>query len=142
MATGHSVDVAASAEKVWGIWTDTAHWPDWNPTVKQIGLSGPLAAGATGTMTTDRGGTHQIRIASVDPGRSFRLDAKPIPMTTFHFDCEVHGAPVGCTIRQSVSFSGLGFLLSPLLRRQVAGGFPAILAGLKARAEGPSTPSR
>ena len=138
MATGLSVDVAASAGKVWAIWVDTAHWPDWNPTVKKVSLNGPLAAGATGSMTTDGGRTHDIRIASVDPGKSFRLDAKPIPMTTFHFDCEVQGAPVGCTIRQSVSFGGLGAILGPLMGRRVAAGFPAILAGLKAKAEGPT----
>lgn len=139
MAAGHSLDVDADAGTIWRIWSDTAHWPDWNPSVKAIELSGPFAAGTPGAMSTSAGKTHRGRLAEVKPPRSFRLDAWPIPATTFHFDCRIEPrAGGGSVISQSVSFDGLGAILGPLMGKQVAATFPEVLQALKQKAEAAS----
>jgi hypothetical protein len=142
MAAQQSLDVDAEPGVLWRIWSDTAKWPDWNPNVKAISLDGPFAAGTTGSMSTNVGKTHKIEIASVNPPRSFRLDAWPIPLTTFHFDCTIEPrAGGGSTITQAVSFGGVGGVLGPMMGKQVAATFVDILTALKAKAEAEAKPA-
>jgi hypothetical protein len=39
------IEVAAAPEIVWGVLTDIAAWPAWNPDVRSASLEGPLAPG-------------------------------------------------------------------------------------------------
>src|SRR5947209_5765390 len=84
-----SREADAPAERVWRIWSDPSTWPSWNPDVVSISLDGPFAAGTTGKMTTKAGGTHTIRLAEVQEGRSFQLETAPVPLATFTFRCVV-----------------------------------------------------
>lgn len=136
MAAGRSLEVAADPGTIWRIWSDAAHWPEWNPNVPAISLDGAFAEGTTGTMSTSAGRTHKIRLAEVNPPRSFRLDAWPIPATTFHFDCRIEPrAGGGSVISQSVSIGGLGGILGAMMAPRVAGTFTPILEALKKKAE-------
>jgi uncharacterized protein YndB with AHSA1/START domain len=38
-------EIAATPETVWNVLTDLGRWPDWNPDVKSIALSGEVAEG-------------------------------------------------------------------------------------------------
>jgi carbon monoxide dehydrogenase subunit G len=42
-----TITIAAPRELVWQVLTDLEGWPAWNPGVKSISVSGPLAVGAT-----------------------------------------------------------------------------------------------
>ena len=79
-----SVSTTAAPAAVWRVWSDPSTWPTWNPDVRSIKLDGPFATGTTGTMST-RQATHDITLARVDEGRSFTLEAAPIPLTTFEW---------------------------------------------------------
>src|SRR5947209_5887966 len=131
-----SLEVSAAPEAAWRLWSDTATWPEWNPDVISVDLDGPLAVGASGTMTTTTR-THPIRIVGMEPGRSFQLEARVIPLTRFVFQCEV--APLGgdaCRISQRITVNGpASFLLSRPMSRQIAATFPPVLEGLKGAAE-------
>src|SRR5947207_10308350 len=130
-----SLQTKASPEDVWRIWSDTSTWPDWNPDVTAISLEGAFASGTAGSMTTRAGGTHSIRLAGVQPQRGFTLVTSPAPLSTFHFSCEIAPAAGGSLISQAVRMSGpLGGLMSAMMGERVAGGFTAILEGLKKRA--------
>ncbi len=133
---GRTLETSASPERVWRLWSDVGTWPAWNPDVLAVRIEGPFATGATGTMTTKAGGTHAITLTDVRPGRSFRLETSPAPLSTFVFLCEVRPDGVGSTIGQSVSMRGpLGGLFSALMGRGMAQGFEPILSGLKSAAE-------
>jgi carbon monoxide dehydrogenase subunit G len=41
------ITIAAPRELVWQVLTDLEGWPAWNPGVKSLAVSGPLAVGAT-----------------------------------------------------------------------------------------------
>lgn len=130
------VETTATPETVWRIWSDVSTWTEWNPDVKAISLDGTFADGTTGTMTTGAG-THAITLAEVRPGKSFRLDTMPIPMTTFAFRCVVapreHG---GSWVSQSVTMHGvLAAVFGPMMGNRVAEGFVPLLKGLAAQAE-------
>jgi hypothetical protein len=88
-------------------------------------------------MTTKAGGTHDITLQAVQPGRSFELATSPIPLGRFHFTCEVRpAAQETSTISQSIAIRGpLGPLYSAMMGARIAAGFEPILSGLKAAAE-------
>jgi Polyketide cyclase / dehydrase and lipid transport len=133
-----SLETEAAADRVWGIWSDTSTWTHWNPDVVAISLEGPFTAGTTGSMTTRAGGTHAIRLATVEPGRSFDLETSPIPLGRFTFHCQV--TPRGeraSRISQSVRIGGpLGPVYSAMMGSRIADGFEPLLQGLAAEAEG------
>ena len=135
-AHGKTLETTASPESVWRLWSDVRTWPGWNPDVEAVNIDGPFAAGTTGSMTTKAGGTHAVTLTDVQPGRSFRLETSPAPLSTFTFLCEIRPNGVGSTISQSVSMRGpLGGLFSAMMGKRMAEGFQPILAGLKAAAE-------
>ena len=131
-----ALETKAAPETVWKIWSDASGWPAWNPDVKAMTLDGPFVAGATGAMTT-RAGTHKIRIAALEPGRSFRLDTSPVPLTQFAFECEVVPLGAGSSwISQAITMRGpLAPLFSRLMSKRIADGFVPLLRGLADAAE-------
>jgi hypothetical protein len=133
---GRTLETSASPERVWQVWSDVRTWPRWNPDVQAVHIDGPFTTGATGTMTTKAGGTHAITLTDVQPGRSFRLETSPAPLSTFVFQCDVRPTGGGSTIGQRVSMRGpLGGVYSAMMGRGIAQGFEPILAGLKAAVE-------
>lgn len=136
-AHGRSLKASASPERVWRIWSDVSTWPQWNPDVLSVAIEGPFVSGARGQMTTRAGGTHEITLRDVRPGRSFQLETSPIPLGRFRFECEVRPAgEEGSTISQSVTILGpLGPLYSTMMGPRIAAGFEPLLRGLKVAAE-------
>lgn len=130
-----SVNSTASPQAVWKVWSDTSRWPEWNPDVQSMVLTGPFAAGTTGSMKTKQG-TRAIQLTEVVPGRSFSLATTVIPLTRFTFDCRVAAGPDGTRISQAIRVGGpLGGLLGGMMSKQIADTFPALLQGLAKRAE-------
>ncbi len=139
---GRTLEASASPERVWRTWSDVSTWPHWNPDVLSVSLEGPFVSGAQGQMTTKAGGTHQITLRDVEPGRSFQLETSPIPLGRFQFACEVRPAGDGAsTISQSITIGGpLGPLYSAMMGGRIAQGFEPLLKGLKAAAESEAAP--
>ena len=133
-----TLDTSASPQRVWEIWSRPQSWADWNPDVRSASLDGPLAVGTTGTLVTKQG-THRIRITTVEPERSFALEASPAPGMRMSFTCRVEPQPRGSRIGQSVDVGGpLGSLVGGPMVKQVAASFEPILAALKTKAEAPA----
>jgi uncharacterized protein YndB with AHSA1/START domain len=126
----------ARPDTVWRIWSDPSTWPDWNPSVSEASLDGPMRVGATGSMTTSRG-AQRMSVVAVEPGRSFTLEMPGVPTTTFLFECRVEGGDGGATtISQGVRMTGfLGPVLLPLLGGRIVGEFRKVLDGLAQEAE-------
>jgi len=140
-AHGRTLETAATPERVWRIWSDVSTWPSWNPDVLSVAIVGPFVSGARGQMTTKAGGTHDITLRDVEPGRSFGLETSPIPLGRFHFECQVQPGDRATTISQSITIGGpLGPLYSAMMGPRIAQGFEPILGGLKAAAEGEAAP--
>lgn len=135
-----SRETTASPDRIWSIWSDPSTWAEWNPNVQKVTLNGAFTDGATGTMTTRSGGTHQIRLSEVKPRQGFRLDTQVIPLTRFAFMCRITpGAAGRTTISQSLAMSGpLAPVFSPMMGDQVAKTFEPLLEGLAKKAEGRS----
>lgn len=128
--------VAAPADRVWEIWSDTASWQSWNPDVKSMEPGQKLELGAETTMHTNAGRHHLMKVVDLEPGRSFSLQTSPVPLSTFRFTCSVEPAEGGSTVKQAVSMSGLlGGIMSATGGDRVAAGFEPVLDGLARAAE-------
>jgi Polyketide cyclase / dehydrase and lipid transport len=133
---GRSLETKAAPEAVWRLWSDTSTWPSWNPDVEEVRLDRPLSPGASGTMRTKSGGTHNVAITDVAPGRYFVLQSDGVPATKLLFKCEVIASSGGSRISQSVTLKGpLSFLFGPMMGGRIAQSFSPVLEGLSGAAE-------
>jgi len=132
---GTSVVSTAPADRVWKIWSDMSTWGEWNPNVATMDWTGGFVQGSEGVMNTRAGQHHKMKLAEVQPGRSFVLETRVVPGTVFRFNCKVE--PVGgeTKISQTVAVGGplgfLGFMFGP----QVSNEFGTLLSNLAKKAE-------
>jgi hypothetical protein len=133
---GTSVETAASAEKVWRIWSDMSTWGDWNPNVATMDWQGGFVSGTTGVMNTRAGQHHKMQLLDVQPGRSFALETRVVPGTRFRFNCRIEPAGNTTKISQTVEVNGpLGPVMGGMLGPQVSKEFGTLLANLARKAE-------
>jgi uncharacterized protein YndB with AHSA1/START domain len=129
-------EISAPPERVWDIWSDPTKWNQWNPSVKNMDLDAPFAAGTTGRMVTPSGRTHNVTFHNIQPGKSYELETKVIPGTRFTFHCEITPSATGSTVSQTVRITGpMAFLVGPIAGSGIAKSFEKVLAGLDAKAQ-------
>lgn len=135
---GVSRSTTASPEKVWALWCDPNNWSRWNSGIQSAELAGPIAEGAKGKMTTDRGSVHDVVFSGVIEGRGFSMSMPGPPLTTFKFICEIAPDGSGSRIAQAVEIAGpLGFVFGPMMGREMAKHFVPVLDDLARAAESP-----
>jgi uncharacterized protein YndB with AHSA1/START domain len=133
---GVSRSTTASPEKVWSVWRDPNNWSRWNSGIASAQVDGPIANGAHGRMTTNRGSSHDVTFSKVVEGRGFSMSMAGPPLTTITFNCEITPAGTGSTIAQSVAISGpLGFLFGAMMGNEMAKHFVPVLDDLARAAE-------
>ncbi len=67
----HTVETTAPAERIWQIWTDVAHWKDWDTGLADAEMAGPFEKGAKGRITTLEGRKVKFKVVDFEPGRSY-----------------------------------------------------------------------
>lgn len=133
---GVSRVTAASPETVWRLWSDPNNWNTWNTGIQEAKVSGALANGVKGTMTTTRSSTHEVTFHDVVPGRGFSLSMAGPPLTTITFGCSIEPNDSGSTLEQHVSFSGpLGGLFGAMMGGEMVKHFVPVLDDLARAAE-------
>ena len=144
----HEQEIDASPEQVWGVLTDFAAYPDWNPYVLQ--LEGDLALGATLSLTIlqrnwDEPLTLHPRLSRLDPPRAFgwqgSVGLPGLHETDHHFLLEA--LPGGRTrLLQREEFRGWlpGWMASESHRAPTRDAFAAMDAALAARLEAERRP--
>jgi hypothetical protein len=132
-----SIVIQSSAEAIWSILTDAAHWTEWNPTINKI--EGHIAPGEKVTVHT-----------KINPGRSFPVKVAEfvpkqkmvwiggMPLGLFKGERTYSLTPAGdglVEFRMHEVFSGL---LAPLIEKSIPNLQPAFdefATALKVRAE-------
>ena len=140
MTLSTSIDIAAPAGRVWGILTDFAAYPDWNPFIRRIhGIASPrLKLSVRIQPPGGRVMTFRPVVLRVEPERELAWRGRTIVPGLFDgehvFLLEPHATGVHFVHREH--FSGV---LVPLLRHSLdtttRQGFEAMNLALKARAE-------
>jgi hypothetical protein len=128
---GVSRSTTASPEKVWSVWCDPNNWNRWNSGISSAQVDGPIADGAKGRMTTNRGSSHDVTFSNVVEERGFNMSMAGPPMTTFTFNCGITPDGTGSKIAQSVTISGpLAFIFGPMMGNEMAKHFEPVLDDL------------
>jgi len=130
-----TVFVSAPPEVVFAIYRDVANWHTWDPDTKAAALEGPFAVGVRGQLTPSKGRAVPMQVVEVTENRSFTVECK-VPLFCMWFEHELAPSSLGTQVTQRLRTTGLlGFLLNPIIGKQVREGFPKTLASLKRLAE-------
>ena len=130
-----SISIAAPPAVVWGVLTDTARWPEWNPS--QPGFKVPLKAGARGRIAVASGSRVRwvpIRMVSVVPERtlSWRGGVRGVFHAVHGFDLMPEGS--GTRVDHVEIFSGvIPHLAWAALQRRLMPRYRAVNAALRER---------
>jgi len=131
----HIVATSASVDRIWQIWTDVAHWVDWDSELEYASLEGDLMLGASGVVKPKMGPICPFTIAEFEPKQSYTF-------TTRLFLCDLverrslswDGTITSFT--HEVSFEGLfARVFSLWLSRRFQTVLPSIMNKLKDLAE-------
>ena len=69
--TEFAIDIAASADRIWSIFSDVASWPRWNPGIDRIALTGAFAVGSTIEMAPPGQDAFVSTLVEVETNRRF-----------------------------------------------------------------------
>lgn len=135
------IEIEAPAAVVWGVLTDFAAFPEWNPFMRSA--QGELEQGAQISVTMQPPGhgpsTFRPRLLSVDAGRSFRWRGHLVVPGIFDGE-HVHElealGPQRTRYVQREEFHGVLVPFVGGMLRDTQRGFEEMNAALKARAEG------
>ena len=136
--TSYSVErtIDAPPEKVWGLLTDAAAYPSWNPAV--LGIEGEIAVGSKIQLRSivNPKRTFKLNIESMDAPRSM-VWSDGMPLGLFKGARTFEVEPSGDGVRFSMEEVYTG-LLAPLITRSIpdmTDSFNQFADGLKAAAE-------
>jgi uncharacterized protein YndB with AHSA1/START domain len=78
--------IAAPAQDVWALLTDTAQWPAWGPSITgvepaAVPASGGIASGSRGRVRTVLGAALPYTVTAFEPGRYWSWSVAGIPAT-------------------------------------------------------------
>jgi hypothetical protein len=127
----HSIDIQASAERVYGLYADVTTWPTWDPAVLEVSLASGLRTGSGGWLRAQGGPRTRIRIHEASAPSSFTV-ASQLPGCEMLFGHSLTSVAGGVRATHTLSFTGpLAFLFRRLLGVRIASTLPAALQGLK-----------
>lgn len=135
-----SIDIAASAERVWGIFMDVDRYPEWNPFLQ--GIAGPMVPGSrvTTLMRTPDGKMMTFRptVLTVDPGKELRWVGTFLAKFLFAGEHYFYVTDLGdgrTRFTQGEEFSGILVPCFKGLILQTLGQFHDMNAAIKERCE-------
>lgn len=131
-----SLETTVPADRVWRVWSDIDHWPEWNPDMKASHLDGALKLGATGMIDTRSGGKHDVVVTHYEEGRSFELESTALPATKMAIRATITPNGSGSRITQGFEPRGLlAPIVGPMMGGMILKTFSSVLSGLKQRVE-------
>jgi len=135
------IDIKATPERVWKVFTDFSSFPSWNPFIRQ--MKGELVPGRKLQITLRLGRSmlrFRPRVTVVKPTREIRWLARQRIHRLFDVERAFEFEPEGASGTRFVQFEvGRGLLapiIMPIMHRRIAKGYAALNQALKARAEG------
>jgi uncharacterized protein YndB with AHSA1/START domain len=94
--------IAAPAEEVWALLTDTGKWPAWGPSITGVEpagrAAGGLAPGSRGTVRTVLGAALPYTVTAFEPGRYWSWSVAGIRATAHRVVPQDGGCHVTFTV--------------------------------------------
>jgi uncharacterized protein YndB with AHSA1/START domain len=120
----------ADPASVWKVWTDVAHWHEWDVSKEIAHLDGPFQPGVTGWAKQRGNLGGSFTLTAVEDGRRFVTEC-PMPLGKVIFDHMLEPLAEGrVRVIKKVEVQG-GFgpllrLLAPKMRREIAESLAAL----------------
>jgi hypothetical protein len=120
----------ADQASVWKVWTDVAHWHEWDVSKEIAHLDGPFQPGVSGWAKQRGNLGGSFTITAVEDGRRFVTEC-PMPLGKVIFDHMLEplaGGRVRVIKKVEVQggFGPLLWLLAPRMRRDIAESLAAL----------------
>jgi uncharacterized membrane protein len=135
-----SIDIQASPEIVWAIWSDVERWSEWTANIAKIEklAPGPLAIGLRARVRQPKLPTAIWRVTELKENRGFTwVSISPGARVTGSHIIEPHAG--GSRATMTLTFAGPMALLFGWLTRSLTQRYLQLEAnGLKARSEQPA----
>lgn len=137
MRVEHTIDIAASPERVWKLTLDVESWPQYTPTMDSVERldNEPLSIGSKAKIKQPGQRSKVWTVSQLDDTASFAWQTQALGMTMTGGH---HLSPSGDGTSQTlvVELSGpLAPVLGPLLRRPILGAITKENEGFKSAAE-------
>jgi ribosome-associated toxin RatA of RatAB toxin-antitoxin module len=144
MRIEHTIDIEASAERVWELTEDVERWPQLTPTITRVERldQEPLRLGATARIKQPRQRPAVWTVTELDPPQRFAWTTKvfTVTMTGSH---HIEPTPSGCQNHLAVELSGFGStVFGKLFGRQLTAAIATENQGFKKAAEQSFSPPR
>ena len=135
MHVQNSILVRASADRIFRIYEDVAHWHTWDPDTKRARIEGPFLVGTRGSLTPAKGYTVPLVLTRVVPDACFTVETR-MPLFRMVFEHEIVPQLDAVRVVHRATFSGaLAVVLGRTLVKRLTHGLPVTLANLKRLAE-------
>ena len=137
MRIEHTIDIEASAEKVWELTLDVEAWPEHTPTMDSIERldNGPLAIGSQAIIKQPGQRPKVWTVSRLDDESAFAWSTRALGMTMTggHY---LTATEAGITQTLAIDLAGpLAPVLGPLLRRPILSAITKENEGFKSAAE-------
>jgi Polyketide cyclase / dehydrase and lipid transport len=120
----------AEPAAVWKVWTDVAHWHEWDVSKEIAHLDGPFQPGVSGWAKQRGNLGGSFTITAVDDGRRWVTEC-PVPWGKVVFEHTLEALPQGHVrvVKKAEVQGGFGpllLLLVPKMRRETAESLTAL----------------
>lgn len=137
MRIEHTIDIAATPERVWELTLDIESWPRYTPTMDSVERldSGPLAVGARARIKQPGQRAKVWTVAQLDDEKAFAWGTRAFGMTMTggHY---LTATVDGTTQTLAIELDGpMAPLLGPLLKRPILSAITKENEGFKSAAE-------
>jgi hypothetical protein len=138
----HSIETDASPESIWPLYSDVPAWPRWDQGLEWVTLSGPFAAGSTGSLKVPGQDALPFKVLDVRPLEGFS-DETYIPGLAIRFDHFLERTATGktCITHRVIITGAAAEELGPQLGPQITSDVPEAMESL-ARLAMQSSPAR
>lgn len=131
----HTIETTASASDIWTVWTDVAHWHEWDKGLKSASLQGSFQYNAHGTLVGVNGRTSHFTVTAYQEGTSYTFTTD-LPLAKLHVKRTLAHRSGLTSFTHEVWFDGLlGGIFGLLLGKNFMAILPSVMEEVRLIAE-------
>lgn len=132
-----SMEIEASPEKIWQLWTDVASWKKWDASVEYSKIDGKFENETFGLLKAVNGPKSKFCLKDVVLNKSFTSHSK-LPLCTMDFVHELENENNIVKIKHCIKITGpLTFIFKNVIGKNAAKGLPIAVKKLVEMAKQP-----
>lgn len=136
MKFSHTLETIAESDRIWDIWTNVEHWPEWDSELEFASLEGDFTLYAQGRLKAKNAPVSVFCISQLEPNKSYTFTTN-LPLCKLNVSRYLTTSQGVTSFTHEVSFTGLlSFLFGYLLGRKFQTVLPTVMENIRQLAEG------